>query len=878
MENKEFIKEFAEEALIHVEKIESSLLRLEKNEIDVDTIDEMFRSAHSVKGAAGFFGLNNVVKLAHTMETFLGDLKDGTFSLNPGTADVLLNANDCLKEMVQNPGNSESIDISVYISSISGLAKYGHWETKSASGPGSHLNMDAINAPIGRQLLFNEEIRTDCIDEDVIEEALIHGHKLYRVSIGINEIPNIKELNIITLFKKVQSIGNIIDSQSGFNNIAASKVSPGQDIIFTISFTSVLEKGLAAIALNIGESYIVELNSSMKVTEQLPEEYNTLQNINTDSFSYDTDEAVRLKDGEAKKESISIEDSIRVHTSVLDDLLNLAGEMVLARNQLLQAVGPRSGDNQGMDSALQNVKHIIMELQEKIMEIRMQPVANVFNRFPRIVRELSRKLGKNIELQMEGMYVNLDKSIIESLIDPLTHLIRNAIDHGIEKPETRERSGKPVTGTIIMKACHEGGYVKIEISDDGTGIDIDNLRKKAVEKGLIKQTDFLEMDDRDVLELLCAPGFSTTEKITDISGRGIGMNVVKTNIEKLGGFVEVDTVYGKGTTFHLTLPLTIAIISSLIVEVHGQKYAVPQVDLQEIVRIKPGDRTKKIEYINNTGVLRLRDELLPVVYLSDILSLKRENHNRDGDIVRVIVIKSGMKRIGLIVDAIHDSEEILIKPLPVYLEDCVYYSGVTILGDGSIALIIDPEGIISKAGLKPIENIDEKAETKRVELPQEEEEQQDLILFKCAGPETFGIPFSMIYRVEEIDTCCIEIIGGKEYINFRGTPLRVIHPERFLPVSCVQRDREKSYVIIPKNTEYPAGIIVERIYDNIKTQVKLDKETIKHRGLYGSCIINSRIVLLINLNEIFQEAAPEYYTRVEYNASELKLQQGSGAQ
>jgi chemotaxis protein histidine kinase CheA/methyl-accepting chemotaxis protein len=377
------------------------------------------------------------------------------------------------------------------------------------------------------------------------------------------------------------------------------------------------------------------------------------------------------------------DESLRVSVGLLNDLMDLAGEMVLGRNQLLRKLEDYVKTNPETKALLQNIDRITTELQEKVMQTRMQPIANVFNRFPRIIRDMSKALGKEIELSIEGADVELDKSIIEAIGDPLTHIIRNAADHGIEKPDVRANLGKPTAGLIQMKAYHEGGQVKVEVVDDGSGIDPNRVREKAINSGLITAREAEEMTEGEVLELIFRPGFSTAQEITDVSGRGVGMDVVKTNIEKLGGVVNVESTPGRGTRFILTLPLTLAIIPSLIVGVGGQRFALPQVNLQEMVRIKRDNPGMRIEHIHSAEVLRLRDRLLPLVRLSDLLGLKDKDGDksiRDGDITRVLVLKAGSRRFGLVVDRVYDSEEILVKPLPRYIKDCRAYSGATIRG------------------------------------------------------------------------------------------------------------------------------------------------------------------------------------------------------
>jgi len=601
-----------------------------------------------------------------------------------------------------------------------------------------------------------------------------------------------------------------------------------------------------------------------------------------------------------KRQSITAEDSIRVNVTLLNSLLNMASELVLARNQLLRTTENFRKEIPGIEPILQNVDHITTGLQEKIMQTRMQPVAIVFSKFPRIARELSKKLDKDIVLEIEGADVELDKSIIEALYDPLTHLVRNAVDHGLEIPEERIKLGKPRAGTVKLKAYHEGGYVNIDIIDDGKGINIEGIKRKAMENGFANKTDMAAMGDREILQLLFKPGFSTAEKVTDISGRGVGMDVVKTNIEKLGGKIEIFTVRGAGTTFRLLLPLTLAIIPSLILEVANQKFALPQVNLQEIVRIKENDSVRKIEYVNNAEVLRLRGRLLPVVHLADILGLQRtyvdpvtgetkadkrktlfdarrssteetdsavdiglaNDRRKRGleNIVRILVIKIGSRRLGLCVDKLHGSEEILVKSLPVYIQDCICYSGVTILGDGKTAMILDPTGIIEKANLHYLEEQDEKGVKQLEQEIQSMYENQNILLFKCSGPETMAIDMSMVSRVEEISPGEIERVGDKEYIQFRGQSLRIIRPEDFLPIAKQKVEKTKLYIIIPKLVKYPMGILIENIQDTIQSSIDIrGDDSITAKGLIGSTVLNSKIVLLMNIYELFEMADPEKY-------------------
>jgi len=414
------------------------------------------------------------------------------------------------------------------------------------------------------------------------------------------------------------------------------------------------------------------------------------------------------------------------------------------------------------------------------------------------------------------------------------------------------------SGTISMQAYHEGGHVGIDVTDDGMGIDIDNIKNNAIQKGLSTPSEIARMDERELLALLFTPGFSTAAKVTDVSGRGVGMDVVKTNIERMGGTIEIMTRPGEGTTFRLTLPLTLAIISSLIVEVGGQKFALPQVNLQGLVRIKPGDPSRKIEKLKNSEVLRLRGKLLPIIHLAELLGISTPP--AENGIVRVLVIKSGSKRFGLVVDCIHDGEEILVKPIPRYLNSCQCYSGVTIMGDGRTAMILDAGGLAAKAGLRFTEDNNLASTAGDADSAEESiTEHQNLLLFKCSGPETFGIDLSMVGRVEKINAGQLEKIGDKEFIQFRGEALRVIRPEDYLPVARMSNDTEQLYVIIPKLVKYQMGILIEKIHDTMESKIKFNQEDIRARGIIGSAILNNRIVLFVNIYELFEMAAPDNY-------------------
>ena len=768
-----------------------------------------------------------------------------------------------LLELQAGNGDADTvININLILHNISDMADHSGLKNVQML---SQSMIDMFNAITQGSLVINDELI----------EILLSANKILKdmlVDVNNSEYMNISE--------HITKISSVLSSQSMIN-----------DDVVEILGVQVLTNGEENIKVNptgvdkISEFYVNDVMDDN--TQQSGEEGKLINETSScqpllwpplfkqtevsrlvvDSCVSGIEAAEVLEIETAKYPCINSDDTVRMHISLLNDLLNLAGEMVLGRNQLLRTLEAYRKKIPGLNSVLQNINNITTELQEKIMQTRMQPVSKLFDKFPRIIRELSKKMDKDINLRMEGMDVELDKSIIEALVDPLVHLVRNAVDHGIEMPDIREKAGKSRTGTIFLKAYHESGHVNIDIIDDGAGINVENIKQQALQKGLIRPEEALWMGERALLTLLFLPGFTTVSKVTDLSGRGVGLDVVKTNIEKLGGLIEIMTKYQQNTTFRLTLPLTLAIIPSIIVEVEGQKFALSQVNLQEMVRIKPDD-PRKIEMLGGFQVMRLRGSLLPIVHLASVLGLK-ETGFVTNQVIRILVIKSGSKRFGLIVDYIHDGEEILVKRLPRYLSSCKCYSGVTIMGDGRTAMILDPEGIAVKAGLRFLNESQEKAITKDVPSFEHMSERQSLLLFKCSGSEIFSIDLSMVARVEKIKVNQIEKVGEKEFIQFRGEALKVIRPENYLPVIQHEKSVQTLYVIIPKLVKHPIGILIEEILDIIETQIKFNREDVKAKGLVGTANLQNRMVLVINIYELFEMASPEHY-RVESSDEENK--------
>lgn len=564
----------------------------------------------------------------------------------------------------------------------------------------------------------------------------------------------------------------------------------------------------------------------------------------------------KLDDKKEKKESPQVatpqveltETHIKVDVKLLDQLMNLAGELVLARNRVVQLSQKILDDD--LTRSVQALSMITTEMQETIMKTRMQPIGTVFNKFPRIVRDLAKSLGKKVNLHLEGTETELDRSIIEAIKDPLTHLVRNAIDHGIEPPEERVQVGKREEGTVYLRAYQEGGQVVIEIEDDGKGIDVERIRKKAIEKGFITAEEAQKARESDLLALIFKPGFSTAEKVTQVSGRGVGMDVVKTNIEKLGGTIEINTIYGKGTTVRVKIPLTLAIIPALIVKSGGYKYAIPQVNLKELVNVDPN---KDLLKVGSTDFYRLRGEIIPVLKLSEIL---KQSSNGEVLSKNLVILTTGERVLGLLVDEILNSEEIVVKPLGKWFKDIPVYSGATIMGDGALALILDVVGLSKFIGLS-VEEVEKRLDAERITIKTSKDETYFLLLFDV-GQDRLALPIALISRLDKVKADSIQIVGGKEVIIYEDQVVPVIRLENYLPLQGLPY--QDSYIVLFfTERSKTCAILCSSIVDTIETTLEIEEGLYNNPGILGHKIIDGKTVLFIDIYKVIEMYDPEWF-------------------
>jgi two-component system chemotaxis sensor kinase CheA len=543
--------------------------------------------------------------------------------------------------------------------------------------------------------------------------------------------------------------------------------------------------------------------------------------------------------------------TIRVDVGLLDKLMNLVGELVLARNQILQYVAVVEGTP--LTAAAQRLNLLTTELQEGVMKTRMQPIGNVWSKFPRVVRDLAVACNKEIRLEMDGKETELDKTLIEAIKDPLTHIVRNAADHGIETPEIRVARGKPAEGRLSLRAYHEGGQVIIEISDDGAGIDAERIKHKAVEKGLISAEHAARLSERDALALIFLPGLSTAKQVTNVSGRGVGMDVVKSNIERIGGAVDIQSELGEGSTIKIKIPLTLAIIPALIVTCAGSRYAIPQVSLVELVRREQRDGGHAIEMIHGAPVYRLRGNLLPVVYARTALESPVGAGLRD-DAVNIVVLQADDRTFGLVVDEINDTEEIVVKPLGKQLKGVTAFAGATIMGDGRVALILDVMGLAHRANV-----ISEMRDRGRVEqAPQARAavaSRQTLLVCGLGGTRRAAIPLSSVARLEEFPADSVERAGEYEAVQYRDQILPLLDLPGLLGVSGDgQRDGMLQVVVYSENNRN-VGFLVRQILDIVEDEIHLDSATTRD-GVLGSIVLQRLVTDVLDMSAIVRRAAP----------------------
>lgn len=845
--DKELLNEFIIESNEHLSSMEQDLLLLEKQGPDMDCslIDKVFRAVHSIKGSAGFLGLKKISEISHTMETILQMIRSKELIPERKMIDSLLAGIDKLHIMLNDIEKSENVDIQkVHDKLCSLLAK--------AVSP-------KIKAEINNSLkLF--DINGKDADFEVSEFAFNrrpgnHEH-LYVLNYDLSEMNRKNGISPVALVKELISTGEILDSRLSSTADNLEEDLSMKALLYKVLYSTVLESDLITSAAKLPMENIKEI---MTDRTRALEKKEIMQN----EIKIDIEEI--KPEAQQNNSNSNHSDTVRINVDILDKLMTLAGELVLVRNQHLMAFS-NTADTTARGIS-QRLDIVTTELQETIMKTRMQPMGNVFSKLPRIVRDLAQKLNKKIEIKITGDDVELDKTLLESLSDPLVHIIRNCCDHGIETAEEREKNKKKPTGSITVKAFHDEGQISIQIKDDGRGLDIEKIKEKAIKNGLKSKDDLALMSEKDIIMLITLPGFSTAEKVSDISGRGVGMDVVKTSIEKLGGTLEITSKAGTGTTITLTMPLTLAIIPCLIVMVQGERFAIPQINIEELVCLYGNEMYSKIEIDNNQEVYRLRDMILPIVRLSEVISRRKtfsvkvkneisekyrnpENQKTSSfENLTVTVVKSGNNRFGLIIDKVTGTEEIVVKPMHAALKNINIYSGATVMGDGKCSMILDADGLVSHAGI-------DFAEIKASEMTGKTQKKssydtQAVMLFKYGLKEQFAVALPLIKRIEKINRKNIEEVGAKEYININNISTNIIRLDEVFKISPCP-DQEEYFLLLPKHARTPSGLLISSLIDIVNIPSMLDTETYKQDGILSTAVIRERMTLFPDIYRVIE--------------------------
>ena len=692
MDVSQYLEIFLDESNEHLQTLSDQLIILEKEPDNSYTINEIFRAAHSLKGMAGTMGYKRMQNLTHDMENVFSEVRNGNMEVNSNLVDVLFQCLDALETYVDNIRETQDEGTDDNEPIIKALNAFIASEGKGNAAPAAKKE-EAPAATASAAPADDKDMPLADFEKNAVNEALKKNLHVYKIKVSVDENCILKAARAFLVFKNLEGHGDIIKSEPSVQDIEDEKFD------FDFSIIVVTEEkydNIIALIKNVSE---IKDAAGQEITQPFPEEQTeeAKEEKKETSAVSQTAKPAAAKPAAKKptstgKTSGSVSHTVRVDIEKLDVLMNLVSELIIAKNGLVSASHVEGDEaaalNQSFTEQIESLERVTTNLHESVMKVRMMPIESVFSRFPRMIRDLNKKLGKKMELYMSGEDTELDRTVIDEIGDPIMHLLRNSADHGLESAEIRKERGKSEVGSIFLDAFQEGNNVVIEVRDDGNGIDTEKVKAKAVEKGTITQEQADVMTDKEAIDLLFRPSFSTAEKVTDVSGRGVGLDVVKSKIEALGGDVEVKTKYGEGSTFSIRLPLTLAIIQALMVKLGDEKYAISLGSIETIEDIPVSD----IKYVHAKEVIHLRGNVIPLIRLRDLLDVPGEPEESEN--ITVVVVRKGDKQAGLVVDSLIGQMEIVIKSLGKYIRINKMISGATILGDGSVALIIDANTLV----------------------------------------------------------------------------------------------------------------------------------------------------------------------------------------
>ena len=873
----EEIKEFINDGMDLLESAETALLNLDKGGDFKTSFDTVFRCFHNLKGASGVMEMDKLQKHVHELETILMQSAD-LGQLSKSNIEFFLKGIDAAKIILEGKDvefgyeptlisqQSESIPVTTTESKKEQKKEENTQiiaEPQNAPAPG--FEIDPALAEFFAEcseILERVSEQLQKIESGVKEKSLIDG--LYR------DVHSLKGAAYLFSYRQIGDVAHHLESNlEGVRDGKAEATTALNNLLF--EGLDLLEKLVAKA--KIGQKLVIfddEVN--LFVSKVLAAEIESAPAVNQEvvapvvSTSVVSAGATNSSSGSSSSGGSSSDDknkqvaqeesnsSIRVSVSLLDNLMTLMGEMVLVRNQILQFAN--KSDDLDFLSIGKKLNVVTSEIQEEMMKTRMQPIGNTLNKFNRVVRDLSNDLKKSIQLHIEGAETELDKSLLEAIKDPLTHIIRNSCDHGIEIPEVRRHKGKTEKGNVFVKAYHEGGQVVVEVQDDGKGLHKDTIINKALEKGIIDQQRAARLSEKEIFNLIFEPGFSTAAQVTNLSGRGVGMDVVRTNIEKIGGTVELSSVFGAGTNIKMKIPLTLAIVPALIINCADSKFAIPQVKLEELVRVDQSQNENKIEFLHGSLIYRLRGHVLPLLDMCSVLNLEeRAPEFFSKGIINIAVLKSEQGVFGVIIDEIQDTADIVVKPINRLLKSLNVYSGATILGDGSVALIFDVLGLskyvqMNHTKTEGTHNINDK-------VAQAFSDVQEFLLVKTQSPAKHAIVLGYVHRLEEFSKSQIEFSGPHRMIRYRDSILPLVYVNETLGYPNKESDATTVPVVVIQRAGSLYGLVVDEILDILSTSVQTDSHLIQRKGIFGNLRTDDQIVVVIDPFELISMALPD---------------------
>ena len=836
----QLVRDYLAECREHLSTIENDLLEMERSaaEIDEELVNRVFRAAHSIKGGAGFFDLVKIRDLAHKTESVLDLVRSRQMTPTPEVVSILLLSFDKLRDLLDHYTESNQTEIADFVSALARLAT-------------DHLSADQKLSAEERVVIAvpRSKARIEISAFD-LAQARRGGKSVYLI--GYDLIHDIQRRGKAPyeVLKSLLKSGSILETVLDLDAVGMLDDEPASELWLEILYATALEPDLIGELIDAPADriWVLEKNDALKRLDAVLAPAPAPAPAPVIAPCHNPEPVVHA----AEPSQSQTDATVRLRVALLDSLMTLAGELVLSRNQLNESLS--RGDERAIRASAQRVSLVTSELQEVVTLTRMQPVGNLFGKFPRLVRDLARNLNKEVQLQIEGADVELDKTILESLSDPLTHMVRNSVDHGIETRQTRADAGKPSVGTVTLKASHQAGQVVIEVSDDGKGLDPQKIAASCLAHGAVTQEELHAMTDREKMALILLPGVSTAETVSDVSGRGVGMDVVKTNLDKLGGKMEIDSIPGRGASFRIKLPLTLAIIPSLLISDGGERFALPQVNVGELIRIPAGQIPQRVDRVGESEVLILRDRLVPLLRLPDALGFPRPDAS--GRAINVVLVDTGTFEYGLVVEQLHETVEIVVKPLGRHLKGLADYAGATILGDGRVAVILDVAGLAARANLSTIASQASSKHDSSGEL--EEGELFSLLLFHNAPAELCAVPIDLVSRIERVRPAQIEFIGGRRTMQYRGASVPVITLADVAAVGSLS-EGQPWIVIIFEHAGRALGLLAAEPLDMLETRMVLDRLTLRQPGIAGSAVLKQGTTLIVDIVELVRTARPEWW-------------------